>query len=162
MTQLAEESCIYMAEISRYLSLLFGSKIEFYSACYYQYQYRLTFILIFVEFITCSSKVSMTFSISFPVLNFFPWCSSQVETVISPLEMQNRTDTNPRGIASSKSITILSASQVRLKLINQRIKDDNFGFAVICCLVIVRRVHIWSSGCRPCRYHYNTNTGFWR
>ena len=26
------------------------------------------------------------------------------------------------------------------------------SFAVICCLVIVRRVHIWSCGCRPCRY----------
>ena len=26
------------------------------------------------------------------------------------------------------------------------------GFAIICCLVIVRRVHIWSSGCRLNKY----------
>ena len=26
-------------------------------------------------------------------------------------------------------------------------KNNNFGFAFICCLIIVRRVHIWSSGC---------------
>ena len=38
---------------------------------------------------------------------------------------------------------------------NWRIKDDNFGFAVMCCLVIVRRVHIWSSVCRPCGIHYD-------
>ena len=38
-------------------------------------------------------------------------------------------------------------------LMISRIKDDNFGSAVICCLVMVRRVHIWSSGCR----HYDTN-----
>ena len=36
--------------------------------------------------------------------------------------------------------------------IRKRIKDDNFGFADMGCLVMVRRVHIWSSGCRPCRY----------
>ena len=30
----------------------------------------------------------------------------------------------------------------RLVVTNYRIKDDNFGFAVICCLVIVRRIHI--------------------
>ena len=34
-------------------------------------------------------------------------------------------------------------------IFTSRIKDDNFGFALICCLVIVRRVHIWSSGFRP-------------
>ena len=34
-----------------------------------------------------------------------------------------------------------------IEAINQRIKDDDFGFAVIGCLVMVRRVHIWSSGC---------------
>ena len=32
---------------------------------------------------------------------------------------------------------------------NYRIKDYNFGFPIICCLVIVRRVRIWSSGCLP-------------
>ena len=37
----------------------------------------------------------------------------------------------------------------------QRIKDDNVGFAVICCLVIVRGSIIWSSGCRPL-----SNAGF--
>ena len=39
----------------------------------------------------------------------------------------------------------LSAACRKHKMsIHQRLKYDNFGFAVICCLVIVRRVHIRS------------------
>ena len=41
--------------------------------------------------------------------------------------------------------------QIKLDAFRKTMKDNNYGFAVICCLVIVKRVHILSSGCQFAR-----------